>query len=344
MTRRESRGLEPSGLRGSDARILLSDNGDDENLIRDPSDGAAAAVADHSTRPPNNLEGIDGDEEDGIDEGNTAALMDGGGGEPLDRIDSMSPTSQNNDHPTLNGNGSFGREIKTHDDIDEEDDIDEDDDGEVVLDEHDNGHNEEQEEEEDSQGSQFDEEDEVTPTSASATEPTSGNNNLQQDQHNDAAHEASRALSRLQLQGVNSNSHDHDDGAGGGSPPPGIHSGAVVPLGIPPVRTPSPQLNCEETALTVLPPNELSATTGEAAMAANTFADMMGGSHGDGGMWGDPAMWGEEHHDGGMGLGGRREGPPGLVVDGRGVVRRTGPSAGGMGGGHNMPHHGHIIS
>ena len=58
--------------------------------------------------------------------------------------------------------------------------------------------------------------------------------------------------------------------------------------------------------MTMLPPNELFATPTEAAMAANTFADMTG-RHGVG--------WG-----GGMGGVGRKESPPGLVVDGSSIV------------------------
>lgn len=100
------------------------------------------------------------------------------------------------------------------------------------------------------------------------------------------------------------------------------------------------QQNEEDLALTVLPPNELSTTTSEAAQAASTFTDMMmegehvSGGYSYGGYEGEDAMLYDEY-------GSRRRGvtgPPGLVVDGSGVVRRVaggGAPAGGGGSGGN---------
>ena len=82
-------------------------------------------------------------------------------------------------------------------------------------------------------------------------------------------------------------------------------------------------------ALTVLPPNELSTTTSDAALAANTFTEMIS----DGVR--------RQNASQRSALGG--ECPPGFYVDGSGVVRRSGGGAssgggsgvggGGMGGG-----------
>lgn len=86
--------------------------------------------------------------------------------------------------------------------------------------------------------------------------------------------------------------------------------------------------------LTVLPPNELSATTSEAALAANTFSEMIRHA---------------QHHSAGvsagagcaMSVGSGEQCPPGFFVDESGVVRRSGGGGGAAafgGGGGGMPY------
>eukprot|EP00579_Thalassiosira_antarctica_P006389 CAMPEP_0201884764 /NCGR_PEP_ID=MMETSP0902-20130614/17540_1 /ASSEMBLY_ACC=CAM_ASM_000551 /TAXON_ID=420261 /ORGANISM="Thalassiosira antarctica, Strain CCMP982" /LENGTH=337 /DNA_ID=CAMNT_0048413771 /DNA_START=145 /DNA_END=1155 /DNA_ORIENTATION=+ len=334
------RGLEPSGFRGSQKCINTAGISEGEAAIlgNEPSEGEAAAsgavaagdagagAGGHHhphAHPPTDENTTEDDEQQteefdaelggaaAADEGEGAAAVAGElGGELLNELDNGDPSPSH--HAALNAlnGGSFGREVKTH--MDENVDHPEggeEDDGEVVLDG----------DEEDEEDSQLDEEDEVTSTTERDTPLDDTDQQQQQQQqqsHIDAAEEASRALSKLQLQSTAATAHLAEAQSGAVLPPPNVHSGAVVPLGIPPNRTPSPQLlqpNGEERALTVIPSNELSATTTEAAMAANTFADMMGG-HDVG--WGDGMD--------GVGGVGTREGPPGLVVDGSGVVRRPG--------------------
>jgi hypothetical protein len=99
-------------------------------------------------------------------------------------------------------------------------------------------------------------------------------------------------------------------------------------------------------ALTLLPPNELSTTTTEAAQAASTFTEMMKGEHlrysatRDGYVGIDNAPKADEYvgHD----LSGG-DYTPELVVDGSGVVRRATEKAArmmGRKGGHSPPRHG----
>ena len=77
-------------------------------------------------------------------------------------------------------------------------------------------------------------------------------------------------------------------------------------------------------ALTVLPPNELSTTTSDAALAANTFTEMIS----------DGVRHAQQRSSGvgsGLGVGGESC-PPGFFVDGSGVVRRSGGVGGGATG------------
>eukprot|EP00585_Thalassiosira_rotula_P012005 CAMPEP_0196133152 /NCGR_PEP_ID=MMETSP0910-20130528/2494_1 /TAXON_ID=49265 /ORGANISM="Thalassiosira rotula, Strain GSO102" /LENGTH=322 /DNA_ID=CAMNT_0041392847 /DNA_START=399 /DNA_END=1363 /DNA_ORIENTATION=- len=313
------RGLEPSGFRGSDNRIPSSDN----LCVNDPSEGESAEASagggtgggggiaggvvggghhpQHAHRPTeeNTTEDDDRDNDERSPPTtmtttttlDPAAVAD----EAIDEFDN-NVNGEDDLSPANNVNGgldgSFGREIKTHVQEDAVRDGEEDD-GEVVLDDDDDDDDNNMVNGE-VDDSQLDEEDEATTPADAPLDGTQQRHHQQQQQQQqsqlDAAEEASRALSRLQLQ---SSSATAAQSPGVVVPPsPGANSGAVVPLGTPPDRTPSPQLldeNGEITgALTVLPPNELSTTTTEAAMAANTFADMMGGH--------DAVGWG--HHDG----------------------------------------------
>ncbi|KAL9179210.1 hypothetical protein ACHAXT_008500 [Thalassiosira profunda] len=308
------RGLEPTGLRGSDTRAdQPSRDGDgvDQPPPQSPqpapqrSEGgesideqweAAAALAQaaggensldgappaHAGQHPGHRPTEENTTED--DEAQTPPSQAGeanglegiDGDEAEEAINGESGGSEKAD-----GTDGFGREGKTH--LGEEKIMGEEDDGEVVLDD----------DEEGEETAQLDEEDEVTDDLQGAA---------------DGAFPLEQDLSKLQIQ---------DPSA---VPLSEGQNNALVPHGIVPARTPSPQLQPEgnETALTVLPPNELSATTADAAEAADTFADMMGELRG--------------------------EGPPGLVVDDSGVVRRTGTVGGhpGMdypgGGGAAAPH------
>lgn len=182
-------------------------------------------------------------------------------------------------------------------------------------------------------------------------------------QQQQLAEEASRALSRLQIQSRQNSAVDSsnaiivsDENRVTSSLDEGKHDVIVYPGAThhddnDTVNNSNTQLVCTSNndsnnanaqqdvsyggALTVLPPNELSTTTSDAALAANTFTEMINDGvrrqqqqanvGGSGGL-------------GGVGLsGGESLCPPGFYVDGSGVVRRSGAGSGGAGSYH---HHG----
>ena len=341
---RRSRGLEPAGFRSSDkqrhdASAAAQTNNSSASSPRGQESPHRPA---HVHRPTeentteddegrvvvSGLDGLDGDDDDDVEE-------QGEEGEE-ERMDELDNVDMHNNIP-LNGGGTKtrGREVKTHIDVDKKiggEDYRDHHDGEILDDD----------DEEEENNSQFDEEDEVT-TPASATGPDCDSPpDMQNAQQHLAAEEASRALSKLQLQGSTANEQQQQQNENNSLVPHGLPSPQLQSNG--PNGTSETLLTEDQMrALTVLPPNELSATTSDAAMAADTFADMM---H-DGMGWGndvdgiDPELMGE-----GIGVGC----PPGLVVDGSGVVRRTtqGGAGAGMGGVNeggvkagSGPHHGH---
>ncbi len=214
--------------------------------------------------------------------------------------------------------------------------------------------------------------------------PISGN---QQQQHQQFAEEASRALSRLQLQSQPSSSsavkssnaiivsnengraslndsgsakctdaivstgggdNDENDTANSNNNNTQLVCATTNNTGHNIVHNPQQHLNNTDSygegALTVLPPNELSTTTSDAALAANTFTEMIHDgvlrrAAGGGGVGGS----GGGGMGGGGGLNGESLCPPGFYVDGSGVVRRSGggaPAVGGGGGTGSYRHQG----
>lgn len=177
-------------------------------------------------------------------------------------------------------------------------------------------------------------------------------------QQQQLAEEASRALSRLQIQSRQSNAEDSsnaiivsdenrvisslDDGKRDAM----VSAGAAHTDENDATNNSNTQLVCTNNtdsnttsahnqqhdvsyggALTVLPPNELSTTTSDAALAANTFTEMI--SDGVRRQQQQASVGGSGGGLGGVGLsGGESLCPPGFFVDGSGVVRRSGAGSG----------------